>query len=83
MRDAQRPVAIFGNGLGDHLLVLPALRALVETFAGRLGLVCMAGAPEIFFADLRFPGLLDSVIAAAGDDPALPAVGGHDIEALA
>ncbi|AZO44717.1 MULTISPECIES: helix-turn-helix transcriptional regulator [Mesorhizobium] len=30
--------------------------------------------------DARFPGLLDSVIAAAGDDPALPAVGGHDIE---
>ena len=33
--------------------------------------------------DARFPGLLDSVIAAAGDDPALPAVGGHDIEVLA
>jgi len=30
--------------------------------------------------DGRFPGLLDSVIAAAGDDPALPVVGGHDIE---
>ena len=30
--------------------------------------------------DTRFPGLLDSVIAAAGDDPALPMVGGHDIE---
>lgn len=30
--------------------------------------------------DARFPGLLDSVIAAAGEDTALPAVGGHDIE---
>jgi DNA-binding transcriptional ArsR family regulator len=30
--------------------------------------------------DARFPGLLDSVIAAAGDDAALPAIGGHDIE---
>ena len=30
--------------------------------------------------DARFPGLLDSIIVAAGDDPALPAVGGHDIE---
>ncbi|MBN9258453.1 MULTISPECIES: helix-turn-helix transcriptional regulator [unclassified Mesorhizobium] len=31
--------------------------------------------------DRRFPGLLDSVIAAAGDDAALPTIGGHDIEA--
>ena len=30
--------------------------------------------------DRRFPGLLDSVIAAAGDDAELPAVGGHEIE---
>ena len=29
--------------------------------------------------DVRFPGLLDSVIAAAGEDTALPAVGGHEI----
>src|SRR4029078_11850678 len=33
--------------------------------------------------DARFPGLLDSVIAAAGDDPALPAGGGQEIEKLA
>ncbi len=31
--------------------------------------------------DRRFPGLLNSVIAAAGDDAALPTIGGHDIEA--
>ncbi len=30
--------------------------------------------------DARFPGLLDSVIAAAAEDKALPAAGGHDIE---
>ncbi|TPM27552.1 helix-turn-helix transcriptional regulator [Mesorhizobium sp. B2-3-5] len=30
--------------------------------------------------DARFPGLLDSVIAAAVDDPALPVVGGHDLD---
>ncbi|MER9616581.1 helix-turn-helix transcriptional regulator [Mesorhizobium sp. M0207] len=33
--------------------------------------------------DRRFPGLLDSVIAAAGDDASLPAVGGHEIEVRA
>ncbi|MBZ9676105.1 ArsR/SmtB family transcription factor [Mesorhizobium sp. ES1-1] len=30
--------------------------------------------------DSRFPGLLDSVITAAGDDAALPMIGGHNIE---
>lgn len=30
--------------------------------------------------DARFPGLLDSIIAAAGDDTTVPAVGGHEIE---
>ncbi|RWI33735.1 MAG: transcriptional regulator, partial [Mesorhizobium sp.] len=30
--------------------------------------------------DRRFPGLLDSVIAAAGEDKALPAVGTADAE---
>jgi DNA-binding transcriptional ArsR family regulator len=30
--------------------------------------------------DARFPGLLDSVIAAAGDDAALPMIGGQDPE---
>ena len=30
--------------------------------------------------DARFPGLLDSVIAAAGEDKALPMVGASDIE---
>lgn len=30
--------------------------------------------------EARFPGLLDSVIAAAAEDTALPMVGGHDIE---
>ncbi|BCH15239.1 MULTISPECIES: helix-turn-helix transcriptional regulator [unclassified Mesorhizobium] len=33
--------------------------------------------------DARFPGLLDSVIAAAVDDPALPAVGAAEIEVRA
>ena len=33
--------------------------------------------------DRRFPGLLDSVIAASADDASLPAVGGHAIEVRA
>jgi DNA-binding transcriptional ArsR family regulator len=32
--------------------------------------------------DARFPGLLDSVIAAAGDDAALPMIGGHEAEKI-
>lgn len=52
MIDASQPVAIFGKGLGDHLLTLPALRALAGLFHGQLTLVCMPGARKSFFSDL-------------------------------
>lgn len=52
MLDARRPVAVFGNGIGDHLVALPALRALAAIFSSRLTLVCMPGAQRIFFAEL-------------------------------
>lgn len=52
MLNAKEPLVVFGNGLGDHLLVLPAMRALASLFPGRLTLVCMPGAQEIFFSDL-------------------------------
>lgn len=51
-REARRPLALFGNGLGDHLMTLPAVRALAAGFEGRLGLVCRPGAWRRFFADL-------------------------------
>jgi Glycosyltransferase family 9 (heptosyltransferase) len=52
---AERPVAIFSNGYGDHLLNLPALRALSALFPGRLTLICQSGVRESFFfgLDLR------------------------------
>src|SRR5262249_12529485 len=56
--DARRPVALFANGIGDHLLNLPALRALSALYPGRLRLVCMPGARATFFGDLP---LLDAL----------------------
>src|ERR1700724_3696128 len=52
LRRAKHPLALFCNGIGDHLLTLPALRALAYMLAGRLTLSCLPGAREIFFADL-------------------------------
>lgn len=46
------PVAFFANGIGDHLLNLPALRALDRLFPGRLRLLCSAGLDRIFFEEL-------------------------------
>jgi hypothetical protein len=40
----EHPVAFFLNGIGDNILVLPALRALAAMFPGKLTLVC--GPPE-------------------------------------
>lgn len=52
MLEATQPVALFANGLGDHLLALPALRALADLFRGRLTLVGMPGVRSLFFSDL-------------------------------
>lgn len=52
MHRAARPAVFFANGIGDHLLNLPALRALSAIFRGRLTLVCRPGPRDILFADL-------------------------------
>ncbi len=50
--DYQYPVVLFGNAIGDHLLCLPALRALAALFPERLALACMPGALRTTFADV-------------------------------
>jgi hypothetical protein len=50
--ESRDPAVIFSNGIGDHLLNLPALRALTALFPGRLTLICDKDAREIFFSDL-------------------------------
>jgi len=65
MLEAEPPVVIFGNGLGDHLLGLPALRALGALFEGRLALVAMPGMAEIFFQGVRFRSLCETVMRVA------------------
>lgn len=49
---AQEPVLLFFNGIGDHLISLPAIRALAHLFSGRLRLICHRDAPELFFSDV-------------------------------
>lgn len=58
--DAGRPVAFFANGTGDHLLNLPALRALADLFKGRLRLICMEGSRAAFFGDLPLDDAIEA-----------------------
>ncbi|MBI5246500.1 MAG: hypothetical protein HY923_04920 [Elusimicrobia bacterium] len=48
----KRPAIFFYNGIGDHLLALPALRALARAFAGRLTLLGAACAPLFLYSEL-------------------------------
>jgi ADP-heptose:LPS heptosyltransferase len=56
---ARNPVVIFSNGIGDHLLNLPALRALASLFPGRLTLICNNGAREMFFSQLSLKAVFE------------------------
>lgn len=59
LRRAANPLALFCNGIGDHILTLPAIRALAEMLGGRLTLACLPGARELFFADLPLAGVCE------------------------
>ena len=48
----KRPALFFANGIGDHFLSLPAIRALEQLFPGRLALVCQLGASNFFASNI-------------------------------
>src|SRR5690348_16681357 len=54
MLSAKRPALLFMNARGDHLLNLPAIRALTQLFPGALRLVCRTGARATYFPYLDF-----------------------------
>jgi ADP-heptose:LPS heptosyltransferase len=52
-RPPDRPVVIYNSGgLGDHLMSLPALRALAYLWPHRLTVVCVPGASSLFFTNI-------------------------------
>jgi ADP-heptose:LPS heptosyltransferase len=52
-RVPKRPVVIYNSGgLGDHLMSLPALRALAYLWPHRLTVVCVPGASSLFFTNI-------------------------------
>ncbi len=60
LRKARRPALIFANGLGDHFLALPAMRALAGLFPGRLTLVCQPGPVKDLLAELPLRRIVEA-----------------------
>jgi len=52
--NARFPALWISNGLGDHFLSLPAVRAIADLFPGRLTLICLNGMGRNFFHGIRF-----------------------------
>ncbi|HEV2990105.1 MAG TPA: glycosyltransferase family 9 protein [Candidatus Angelobacter sp.] len=49
----EHPVVIYNSGgIGDHLMSLPALRALAKLWPHRVTVVCVRGAGPLFFNDI-------------------------------
>jgi len=70
--DARSPVVLFANAIGDHLLCLPALRALVHLFPGRLRLLGLPVYADILLGNVEF----DSVVPL----PVIKVLSGQGIE---
>jgi ADP-heptose:LPS heptosyltransferase len=49
---AESPALVFLNGIGDHLINLPAIRAIADLFPGILQIICRTGAAGMF-SDVR------------------------------
>lgn len=62
MLKARRPALIFANAIGDHLLTLPAVRALSTLYDGRLALVCSRGARQAFYSGLPLRAVHETVM---------------------
>ena len=58
LSQAQFPVAIFTNGIGDTLMSLPALRALASLYPDRLTLLCDRESGPHFYSSLRLGALV-------------------------
>jgi Glycosyltransferase family 9 (heptosyltransferase) len=50
----KKPVVFFANGIGDHLIALPTLRALSNIFSGRLSLIVVHEAYTQILSDVVF-----------------------------
>jgi hypothetical protein len=55
------PVIIFSNGIGDHILTLPTIRALSRIFRGRLDFLGQPGAAGIYYRGVHFARVIETV----------------------
>src|SRR5260370_30021949 len=82
---ARYPFAMFSMAIGDHLTTLPALRALAESFNGRLSLICNKGARETFFSDIPLRAIYEiqnKTISFSESDSTLPVSIRFDVDSL-
>lgn len=56
--DSKSPVVLFANAIGDHLLALPALRALTYLFPGRLRLLGLPETAGLLLRDVPFHSVI-------------------------
>lgn len=50
----KNPILIFNNGIGDHIINLPTIRALSEIFKNQLTFVCHHNYFELLYSDITF-----------------------------
>lgn len=64
-RSFTRPVIFFANAVGDHVVSLPALRALSSIFDARVELICLPDSDFDFFSHIGFSATHSIIVPAA------------------
>ncbi len=77
-KNAKRPCLIFSNGLGDHFMILPTLRAISLIFKGELSVIVQkfSFVPDIFF-EINLKEIIEIDFFDEGDNS------GFNVESLA
>ena len=83
LSEAKYPAALFVNGIGDHVLTLPAIRALAELFAGKLKLICLPGASQCFWPDLPLRAPVEAEVSPKRGSANCPSMRVFDADTIA
>ena len=68
LKTAQAPVAFFANGIGDHILAMPSLRALLSLYPRCLSLICSPRMQSVFYSEMPFKTVIQTRITYASDE---------------
>jgi len=59
LRSSKNPIIFITNGIGDHLMSIPSIRALSQIFNQKTSIICSQGLCHLLHDDINFSNVLE------------------------